>query len=81
MQELALNLHATSEIEDQYFDENIRATYETEDEVESGFSLDILDDESVFIFQLIPCKDKTFFVCRGSLLILDFFLDTTPTQL
>jgi hypothetical protein len=59
----------------QRLDENLHATTEAEDEVESRFLLDIVIREGATVLELLSSKDETLLIRGYSLLVLDFGFD------
>ena len=53
----------------------LRATAETEDEVESGLLLDVVVGEGASVLQLLPGEDQSLLVRRDAFLVLDLGLD------
>ena len=54
---------------------DLHTTTETEDEMESGFLLDVVVGEGAAIFELLAGEDKTLLVWGNAFLILDLGLD------
>ena len=54
--------------------EDLHATAETEDEMESGLLLDVVVGEGSAVFELLASEDKTLLIGRDALLILDLSL-------
>jgi len=59
----------------QSLDENLHSTTETQDEMQSGFLLNVVIREGSAIFQLLSSKDQPLLVRWNSLLVLDLGLD------
>jgi hypothetical protein len=57
------------------FDEDLHSTTETEDEVESGFLLNVIVGERAAVFELFASEDQALLVRRDAFFILDFGLD------
>ena len=53
-------------------DEDLHATTETKDKVESRLFLDVVVRESTTVLKLLSSKDETLLVGRNALLVLDF---------
>jgi len=58
----------------QCLDENLHATTETKDQVESGFLLDVVVGESAAILELLAGEDETLLVRWNALLVLNLGL-------
>jgi hypothetical protein len=50
-------------------------TTETEDQMESGFLLDVVVGQRTAIFELLAGKDKTLLIRRNTFLVLNLLLD------
>jgi hypothetical protein len=50
-------------------------TTETENQVKSGFLLDVVVGQSTTIFELLASEDKTLLIRRDTFLVLDLLLD------
>jgi len=59
----------------QSLDENLHTTSESEDEMKSGFLLDVVVGESSSIFKLLSSEDKSLLIWRDAFLVLDLCLD------
>merc|ERR1711942_497165 len=59
----------------QSFDEDLHATAETQNEMESGLLLDIVVGQSTAILELFACEDEPLLVRRDSFFVLNFRLD------
>ena len=59
----------------QCLDEDLHATAESENEMESAFLLDIVVGKSSAVFKLLASEDESLLIGRDSLLILDLGLD------
>jgi len=59
----------------QSLDENLHSTTETQDEMQSGFLLNVVIREGSAIFQLLSSEDQPLLVRWNSLLVLDLGLD------
>ena len=59
----------------QGLDEDLHTTTETEDEVESGFLLDVVVGEGTAVLKLLSGEDQALLVRRDTLLILNLGLD------
>jgi len=59
----------------QGFDKDLHATTETENQMQSGFLLDIVVGESAAILQLLAGKDQTLLIWGNTFLVLDLGLD------
>merc|ERR1711957_238866 len=57
------------------FDENLHSSSETEDQMKSGFLLDVVVAQGTSVFQLLSSKDRSLLVWRNSFLILNLGLD------
>merc|ERR1711876_37456 len=55
--------------------EDLHTTSESEDEMESGFLLDVVVGESSSILELLSSEDKSLLIGRNSFLVLDLGLD------
>ena len=56
-------------------DEDLHASSQSKNEVESRFLLNVVVAESSAVFQLFTSKDKTLLIWRNAFLVLDFRLD------
>ena len=56
-------------------DEDLHATTETEDQMESGLLLDVVIRESASIFELLSGENQALLIGGNPLLVLDFRLD------
>ena len=56
-------------------DEDLHATTQTEDEMESTLFLDVVIGEGTAVFELLASEDQALLVRRNALLILDLALD------
>ena len=59
----------------QRFYEDLHATTEAEDQVESGLLLDVVVSKSATILELLARKDKTLLIGRNTFLVLNLLLD------
>ena len=59
----------------QGLDEDLHTTSESQDEMESGFFLDVVVGESSSILKLLSGKDESLLIWRNTFLILDLGLD------
>jgi len=59
----------------QGFDKNLHATTETENQMQSGFLLDIIIRKSAAILQLLASEDQTLLIWGNTLLVLDLGFD------
>jgi hypothetical protein len=53
----------------------LHTTTEAEDQVESGFLLDVVVAQGTTILELLASKDKTLLIRRNAFLVLDLALD------
>ena len=56
-------------------DEDLHTTSKSEDEVESGFLLDVVVGEGSAVFELLTSEDESLLIWRDTLLVLDLSLD------
>jgi hypothetical protein len=56
-------------------DEDLHTSTEAENEVESGFLLDVVVRKSATVLKLLTSKDQTLLIRRDALLILNLLLD------
>merc|ERR1711957_102344 len=54
---------------------DLHSSSETEDQMKSGFLLDVIIAQGTSVFQLLSSKDETLLIRRNSFLILDLGLD------
>jgi len=59
----------------QSLDENLHSTSKSQDQVKSGFFLDIVVSQCSSIFQLLTCEDKSLLIGGNSFFVLDFGFD------
>merc|ERR1712223_2345925 len=59
----------------QSLDENLHASPQSQDQVESGLLLDVVVRQSAAILELLASKDQTLLIWGNALLILNFGLD------
>ena len=56
-------------------DEDLHATTESKDEMESGLFLDVVIAEGAAVFELLTSEDEALLIGRDALLVLDLGLD------
>ena len=56
-------------------DEDLHTTAKTEDEVESGFLLDVVVAKGATVLELLASKDEALLIRRNAFLVLDLALD------
>jgi len=56
-------------------DEDLHTTSKSQDEMESGFLLDVVVRESSSIFKLLSCEDESLLIWRDTFFVLDLGLD------
>ncbi|KAG6922216.1 hypothetical protein G0U57_003263, partial [Chelydra serpentina] len=59
----------------QGFHKDLHTTSQAQDQVQSGFFLDVVVGQSAPIFQLLSCKDQSLLIWRNAFFFLDFGLD------
>merc|ERR1712142_980477 len=57
------------------FDKNLHATSQTQNQMKSGFLLDVVVGQSATVFQLLASKDQTLLVGRDAFFVLDLCFD------
>jgi len=57
------------------FDKNLHATSQTQNQMKSGFLLDVVVGQSATVFQLLASKDQTLLIGRDTFFVLDLCFD------